>query len=213
MAHEQSEKLLPPSFSLQPIDLPSRPPSAQSFLHKDEPRLAISYSRQPIVDYLRIGLRALVLLGSAIVIGLVGHSFSLYHSGQNVSYGANAQDYKLEPTGDMKAWPNDISLVPSDIVMIVASASTLMSLVFVVLGLMNLNRRSPAIEKAGVLISGLYVVAWFAAIVVFSAVSRAQTNSLGNYACTNSGSVMDTVAKYSDVCSAQVKPCSRQSRA
>lgn len=202
MAHEQAEKLLHPSFSLQ--DLPSRPSSAQSFLYKDEPAPRATRPTVTIVNYLRIGLRALVLLSSGLTLGLIARSFSLYSSAQNVSYGANSVDFKSEPTGNMDVWPKGISLVPSDIILIVASASVLMSLSFIVLGFLNMKQRSVKFEKASVIVSGLYVVAWVVGIVVFSAVSRAQTNSLGNYACSKSESVMDVVAKYSGVCSAQV---------
>ncbi|KAF2092801.1 hypothetical protein NA57DRAFT_81949 [Rhizodiscina lignyota] len=185
------------------VDIPSRPPSTVPFLFEDAPKEQIA--RDPAyLRYGRVALRILVLGCSAAVIGLVANSLVTYNNTRSYSFGTNTQFLDAEPTGDTSAWPTGIVLIPSDIILIVAACSTLVTLVLIPVTFIKDFDGSPIVkEPVYIMLDGIYILSWLAGVVIYKAVSETSTDSLMKYACANSNSLFDKVVKYSTVCDQQ----------
>jgi hypothetical protein len=142
------------------------------------------------------------LASSVAVVALIARSFSLYHESRGVQYGANTADYRLEPTGSTSVWLQDIVMTPSDILLAFASSGALWSVALIVFDLLNLQTH--LFYRTMIMLGGFWVMLWATATLAFAVGSATVGDSLGNYACANSDSILDVMAHFSGVCHAQV---------
>lgn len=186
------------------VSIPSRPPSTVPFLfeeaEKDLPPQTPAYLR-----YGRVALRLLVLVCSAAVIGVAANSLVSYDETKNYTMGANTQALSVEPTGDKSLWPSGTLLIPTDVLLLVASCSVLATLVIIPISCIKDYDGTPMIkDPMWIMPDGIYVLAWLVGVVVFEAVSKAVDDSLMKYACDNRNTLFANVGKYGSVCGQQV---------
>lgn len=184
-------------------------PTSQNYVKSFE--LTDSTSRQRMrVPYIKIVVRLLVIGLSAAVVGLLGRSLCLYHSSQNYGYGTNSLDYEFEPTGNEAAWPSTINLIPTDVLLAVAAASTITSLCLTALAAWARSEvQHPSLGPCELVLSILYIVLWIAGTVIFEIAGS--KNSLGHFSCSSRGSPFANIVSYDTICAHQV--CFQNTRA
>lgn len=157
-------------------------------LYQGPPRLPI----WPRV--LTAGLHIVVVLSTAIIIGLLAHTFSDYTRTRGIRFG-----------GSNNSWPADLDLHPAVIYLTVASISLLASLVWAFLTICYLRRPTfSSAEMASVMLSLVLLVLWIAADLLEAQSEQTPKRSLLSWACRRGSSPTNVIVRYGSICAEQV---------
>ncbi|KAI9873402.1 MAG: hypothetical protein M1830_000435 [Pleopsidium flavum] len=188
VTHVQGKDLLDPPVRGQ--GWPRSPSPAGYGFNRPPERTDMPFDGSRGMGTLRFTLRLLILVASAVTIGLLTHSMSIYFRTKTINVSG------VEP-----AWPNQVSLFPTYFLLSVAAVSLASSFVTLVQSFWHRTAVPISLgDKFTIILSGILIGSWIASAFIFEGYKKPDSASLVWWACYRKGGPADQLVGYDLVC-------------